>query len=79
MVKLKNIKKNHDLISCDFFPEDAQNPGHIEYNIANDEVINCDYPEGYEWCDSHLSHAVDYLSSVANDDKMPESKLIMWY
>lgn len=79
MVKLKNIKKNHDLISCDFFPEDAKTPGNIVYDAAKDEIVSCGYPEGYEWCDNHLSHAVDFLASVSKNDNLPEIKLIMWY
>lgn len=51
MVRLKNIKKSDSTIECDIYPEDSTLPGHVVVSIKTEEIINCELPQNYEWCD----------------------------
>lgn len=79
MIKLKKIKKNDNLITCEAFVENCKQAMPLIYNIKKGELEEYEFPDGYDYCDSHISHARRYLRSIANSDNIPENKLIMWY
>ena len=77
MVRLENIKRDSDRVSCDAYPEDSKFPVHMEVSIKTGEVTRTDLPKGYEHCTMHIRHAKRFL--LTNADDLPESRLIMWY
>ena len=82
MIKLKNIKKNNDIIECDIIPEDSQKAGHLSVSLQDDDpygTVSYKLPEGYEWCRNHVSHAVTGLIEMAKRSEFLNEKLIMWY
>ena len=79
MIKLRNIKKNNNVLECDIFPEDCKDKGHLIIEINSEKVVTCELPEGYEWCTNHIAHAKYKLLEMAKDGFIPKEKLIMWY
>lgn len=79
MVRLKNIKKSSSVIECDFIPEDSLQSGHIVVDIISDEIKECVYPDGYEWCKNHVIHAKNKLIELSTKDSIPDEKLVMWH
>ena len=80
MVRLKNIKKSDSTIECDIYPEDSTLPGHVVVSIKTEEIINCELPQNYEWCENHASHARwKLIEMLKNNEKFPEERLVMWY
>ena len=79
MVKLKNIAKNNDIISCDIYPEDARLPGTLKVDSKKGNVAFSSLPAGYEWCRNHLHHAAKALLQMKKNNDFPNEKVIMWY
>ena len=77
MVKLENIKRENDCISCDAYPEDSKTPVHLEVAISTGDITRSDMPKGYEHCLMHIRHAKRFL--LTNADNLPKSRLLMWY
>ncbi len=77
MIKLKNIKKNNDTISCLIYPEDSKEPGNLIINLST-KVEKYNLPDGYDWCKYHVSHASRALIELAQQKDIPSEKLIMW-
>lgn len=76
MIALKNIKRNNNVIRCEFYPEDSVQPGRLIVDLNDHKVISTSYPQGYEWCHYHVSKAVRYLLNSAED--MPKTRVISW-
>lgn len=79
MIKLNNIVKSDFEIRCSAIVEDCQIPFELIYDIKNDILRKYELPKGYEWCRSHISHALRYFRSVKNKDNLPSQELLMWY
>ena len=79
MVKLKQIEKNGDQITCIAFVEDCKEPIEIIFHIPDGSVQNSPLPAGYEWCRSHIYHAQSALEKMAKEGEFPENWNIMWY
>mgnify|MGYP000845313669 FL=1 len=78
MVKLKNIAKNNNVISCDIFPEDSVTAGYVSVDI-NTEEMQFDLPKGYEWCVAHAHHAKRCLLKLSSESPLPNEQVVMWY
>lgn len=78
MVKLEQVKREGDVISCIAFVEDCEIPVKITLNTAG-EMTADELPEGYDWCDSHLAHAERALSEMLETGKVEPRSTIMWY
>lgn len=79
MLKLKNIVKNENTVTCDFYPEDSKTPGSLTYDIHN-RTITYTLPKGYEWCRNHVAHAQFALREVAeSDEDYKDSMICCWY
>ena len=79
MIKLKNIKIDSAVLSCDIVPEDSELSGYIKIDTSTQ---NCEYslPQGYGWCRNHIEHAKDFLiGSIESKNALPSEALIMWY
>ena len=79
MIKLSNIVKSKSEISCLAEVEDCSSPFELIYDINDDTLNRYQLPNGYEWCESHVSHALSYLRSLKNKTDIPNEKIIMWY
>lgn len=79
MVRLRNIKRNNEIMSCEFIPEGSSECGTLVINTESKKIESCLFPSGYEWCKSHVSHAADYLIEIASDEMIPEQRTLMWY
>ena len=77
MVKLENIQRDNDRITCDAYPEDSKIPVRMEVSISTGEVRRSEFPKGYEYCTMHIRQAKWFL--LKNADHLPDSDLIMWY
>ena len=79
MIKLKNIKIEHNVVKSEIILEDCKEIGKIEIDLTGRKILNSVVPTGYEWCKKHLEHARDYLIEIAESKtKIPSEKLIMW-
>lgn len=79
MIKLENIQKHNDIISCNAFLEDSVTAVVLKYNTSKDEFETFSLPKGYEWCSSHITHARQYLKTLNDKADVPKERLIMWY
>ena len=77
MVKLKNIKKSNNTITCDFWPEDSELPGTLTVNLVTQKIESCEFPSEYEWCENHAQHSARYLLNTS--DNLPKEKTLFWY
>lgn len=78
MIKLKNIVKDDNIISCDIFPEDSVSCGSLFYDIVENSVKSYELPAGYEWCKKHIVHAKNALREMVDSNQIQKEKLIMW-
>ena len=79
MVTLRNIKKNHEIIECDFYPENCKEAGHIVVNTNTRKVISKVLPKGYEGSISYASHAFFKLLDLVGEEKFRDKYVVMWY
>ena len=54
MVKLKNIERKNDSLSCLVFFEDCKDPVPISLNEKTGVLSEFVMPKGYEWCEYHV-------------------------
>lgn len=80
MVLLKNFKYENGNIEADIYPESSTVPGKVIVS-PDGKMVEYTLPEGYEYCESHVSHARWFI--YKNFDKILDSEitqqLIMWY
>lgn len=79
MIKLTNIQKNNGFISCLVFVEDCEKGFEVMYDVENENFEDYSFPQGYEWCTSHMAHAKRFMKTIQNEIYYPHEKLIMWY
>lgn len=79
MLKLKNIKKNNNIISAEYDPENSGELGSISIDIDSGEVIDSQASKLDSPLPIYLKHAEDALKKIVMEDKLPQEKLIMWY
>ena len=81
MVYLENIRKENDLMYCDYYREvdyinkDNVEPFKLTYNYVTKEIIETseDSISGYAY------HASRKLQSLSNKENIPSSAKEMWY
>lgn len=79
MVKLEQIKRDGDYITCTAFLEDCKEPVQLVYSVQNDAVQYEALPSGYEYCVSHIGHIRSALQRMVKEGKIEPQKAIMWY
>lgn len=79
MVKLKNIKKNNQIIECDILPEDSEEYGHIVVDLSSHKLISYSLPKEYEWCKKHVFHAHHKLISLSKSNELLTNAIVVWY
>ena len=78
MLKLKNIKSDNCIISCDIYPEDSTEAGYMRYDLKKDKVLQFDLPKGYEWCERDSAQAVQYFRNT-DITNLPKEKTLIWF
>ena len=79
MIRLKNIRKNNNIIECEIFPEDCKENGYLSVEIDSEEIVKYELPIGYEWCTNHIAHAERELLDMAKNNNVQKEKTIIWY
>lgn len=79
MVRLVNIKKNNNLLSANYIPENSSELGFISIDVLTGEMVSFEYTEHDRVLPLYFSHAETALKKLVGADNIPESKLVMWY
>ena len=79
MLKLKNIKVNHGIISAEYDPENSGILGSVSIDVASGEIVQSKISEYDKDFPVYLDHAAACLEKLALQDSIPEEKTVMWY
>ena len=83
MVRVKNVKRDGNTVSCIFVPERESDDKAGSLTIdRNNKVINYTLSsEDAEWYAPCLQHAYNYLCETwgMEEEDIPEEQIIMWY
>lgn len=79
MVKLKQVEKDGDAITCVALVEDCAEPIRVVMNVADGTFQHSPLPKGYEYCASHIGHARRALERMVKDGKIVSETTVMWY
>lgn len=74
MVVLKNINRDDNYISADYYPENNKAKGFMKINITNEEIVEHD-------CASNCAsaHVLRELRRLAKVNNLPKVKKLLWY
>ena len=64
MIRLKNIERNHGVITCLAFVEDAPDGIQLSFDEQKKQFKSDPLPKGYEYCKTHIVMARRYLGSL---------------
>ena len=78
MVKLKNIKRINNSISCDYRAEDDADFGYIKVDLNSREFIE-HIPCKRISANTYAMHAKRKLIELANENPLPTDSIVMWY
>ena len=83
MVLLKNIVRNGNLISCDYYPEAKSCVGYICVDISTEKMME-HRPSDFEGCllfkdESYAWHARNKLLEICERKPLPKEAKVMWY
>ena len=76
MLRMEDITKSNGIIRCLLFLEDSKEGCDLEYDVKTGRR-ECELPNGYEYCKTHIAVACSYLKK--NQAALPKSKVLMWY
>lgn len=79
MLKLKNIRRENNIISAEYEPEASGELGAVSLNVENGEVVESKTTSHDGHFAMYLNHAATALKKMADKDTLPEEKLVMWY
>lgn len=79
MVRLKNLKRNNDLVECDLYIEDSNDPQHFVINVETKAIVEFSAPKDYEHCENHVAHAKRKIIELASQSELPSEYAVMWY
>ena len=79
MIRLKQIEKKNNDITCLGYIEDCDEPVFIHIDAITSEVEHSPFPKGYEY-ETHIAMArFALMEIVKKGDQLPKEKLVMWY
>lgn len=80
MVKLFNIKKSDNLISCNYTPETSSLKGFVEVDAKTQEVSKVEYSEYEYGKKTYVAHVRSKLSELLSANKpIPKEIVVSWY
>ena len=77
MVVLKNIKKNKNIVECDYYPENGEIFRHMKVNTDTGDIVEDTRKENEMFM--AVPHVRRTLASFKNEQSIPKEKTIMWY
>lgn len=79
MVRLFDIKKYDNKISCSYTPETSSLKGFVEVDVKTQEVTNVDFSQ-YEFGKKmYVSHVRAKLAELLTLKKIPKEIVVNWY
>lgn len=78
MIHLKNVKKEGDVITADYYPEDSKVGSEVKLNVKTKEFFGQLVGHDIE-SDSHLAHARMALNKMSDGSREIADCKIMWY
>ena len=72
MVILKNIRKNNDTISADYYPEGKEPKGFMM--LRGNEAV--EHNNASSFAASHVKRELQRLAKTSN---LPKEKTVLWY
>ena len=79
MIRLKDIKNEHGVISCVAYVEGCKRGVSVLYDVNSDFLTHEAIPEEHRWCSGHFSYAKQELKRMVDSGIFRESATIMWY
>lgn len=79
MIRLKNITRNGDTVTCDIIPEDSKERGTLTVDLLKEDIAAYTLPPGFEDCRVHVRHACTAIIEDVKADTLPRERLVMWY
>lgn len=74
MVLLKNIRRENNNISADYYPEGNSPKGFMKLQIATGSILEHDNASGFA-----AAHVRTELQRLAKAKSIPSEKTVMWY
>lgn len=79
MIKLINIKRSNEFIEAHYLPEGSPEKGYVKLDLQSLSPVVVQR-SAYEGAYSeHFLQAKNALKQLANQEKLPKEKLVMWY
>ena len=78
MIKLRDIRRINNIISCRILPEDATSFGSLVVDVSNHSIMAYDLPDGYKWCINHVHHAAEALYRMDSTNIITTEKNVTW-
>ena len=79
MVKIFDIKKTDNKISCSYTPETSSLKGFVEVDAKTQEVTNVEYSK-YEYGKKmYIAHVRSKLAELLTASKIPKEIIVNWY
>ena len=80
LVRLKNIERHENRVTCDAYLESCKVPVKLVYDIKKREFEEFEYPKGFEYCTQHIFMAKWFIEDTLKaKSEFPASETIMWY
>jgi len=79
MIKLKNIKRTENIISCDYYPEGSNLRGYVSVNVENGGYVSLCYSEYEHGKKTYAGKTRNKLLELAEKKDLPEEYVSMWY
>ncbi len=79
MVRLKNIKREGNIISADYYPESTNERGFVAVDINTLEMVECIETSEDEVLGWYYHFTKVALIEMCNDEKPPKERTVMWY
>ncbi len=80
MVKIFDIKKNNNIVSCSYTPEASTLKGYVEIDVTTHEIKSVKYSD-YEYGKKmYVAHVRSKLSELLRSNKpLPKVTTATWY
>ncbi len=80
MVKLRNIERHENNVTCDAYLESCSVPVKLVYDIKKRTFEEFDYPKGFDYCTEHICMVKWFIEDTLKANALfPTDKTIMWY
>ena len=79
MIKLKNIKRTENIISCDYYPEDSKMKRTIAVDLDTGEYSVLKYSDYEYGKKTYAGKTRNKLIEMSEREELPEEYVFMWY